>query len=463
MNSRNMPEEEELDNMFRQAADSFEPEFDPEAWRQMEQKLDATSRKPAAFGNWARKSLLALLLLLSGWVVYHLAQRETGPSSVQNKTIQSNTPPMAGTPAPIAPEKASSGNREPLLAENLAGNASATNLPVTREQTNQPTRLLRRPNAPSLSASRRKGASVRLGKQIESNRLVQPQILNNNLAGISKNLKNDAAPGQDSTLTVAENGVPTTSDPALTPGAEDSPVDSTTNQAELKEAIPESSVVLSDAAKTKPSVTADPALQKIPATFLSKVSMSLVLGPDFSTVKFVRPEKASTNVGVMLSYSFGRRWAISTGLVRARKVYGAKPEDYHMKPGYWPAGHLPDEINAVCKVLDIPLNVRYAVVVLPRQTIYVQTGLSSYIMLHEDYRYDYSNYGKPYSKHWIVPDQNRHFFQVLNLSVGYSKQIKPGISVGAEPFAKIPLAGIGAGKVNLMSLGAFFSVGYRFR
>jgi hypothetical protein len=84
-------------------------------------------------------------------------------------------------------------------------------------------------------------------------------------------------------------------------------------------------------------------------------------------------------------------------------------------------------------------------------------------MLKEDYRYDYDNYGQPYSKHWVVSNQNKHLFSVLNFSIGYYYQIKPGISVGAEPFVKIPLQGIGAGKVNLTSIGALFAVGYSFR
>ena len=458
MNSRNMPDEEELDHMFRQAADSFEPEFDPEAWRQMEQKLDKVNRPPAALGNWTRRIVLALLLLVSGIVVFHFASRETNPVSVEDKTLRKDTPALASTPEQITPDKTASGKQKPLIVEKKAGHASTT-LPAAREQTDQPTRLLRRSKARPARSSRRVSSAVQLSKQTESNKLVPPEVGNTELAKANKNLKNGFVPGQDSTLEAVSSEVPASAEPALTPGSQNSSVDSTTEHAELKEAIAESRIVSVDSAQAKKVVMADSVLKKVPVTFMSKVGISLVFGPDFSTVKFVRPEKASTNVGVLLSYAINKRWTVAAGVVRAKKVYGAKPADYHMKPGYWGTGRLPDEINAVCKVVDIPLNVRYAVVALPRHTIYVQTGLSSYLMLHEDYRYDY-NY---YSKHWIAPEQNRHFFQVLNLSVGYSKQIKPGISVGAEPFAKIPLAGIGAGKVNLASFGAFFSVSYRFR
>lgn len=217
---------------------------------------------------------------------------------------------------------------------------------------------------------------------------------------------------------------------------------------------------------TKPDAATDStksAVKEPQPQLLSKFGITLVLGPDFSTVSFVRPEKASTNVGVIVSYHFTNRWAISTGIVRARKVYGAKPDDYHPGTDYWQGRHLPDDINAVCAVLDIPVNVKYTIIMQPRQAVYVQTGLSSYFMRSEDYRYDYTNYGKPYSQHWVVKNQNQHLFRVLNVSAGYSRQVGPGISVGAEPFIKIPLAGIGAGKVNLTSMGLFFTLGYRFR
>jgi len=461
MNSRNMPEEEDLDHLFRQAADSFEPEFDPEAWRQMEQKLAATSRKPAILGKWTKRTLLALLLFLSGVVVYRFAARETAQTSGPVNTTRSKAPALSKAPEPTTPETSVAGNQERLSAKKLAEKTPIINLPATGAPTVQPTRGRQRPTKPlpvtKPTVANRPG---RRNSKFNRNPVLWPAMQSAAVPGTKSIFKNDSIKADVPTVVEVDKN-----NPAVLPGVNNSNLDSTARQAELQTGIiPDSKVASRDSVKTPTTAATDSALKKAPVTFLSNVTVSLVFGPDFSTVKFVRPEKASTNVGVLLSYSFNQRWTITSGVVRARKVYGAKPEDYHMKPGYWPAGqHLPDEINAVCKVVDIPVNVRYAVVALPRQSIYVQTGLSSYVMLHEDYRYDYSNYGKPYSKHWIVSNQNRHFFQVLNLSVGYSKQIKPGISVGAEPFVKIPLAGVGAGKVNLASLGAFFSVSYRFR
>ncbi|QNF31984.1 hypothetical protein HUW51_04300 [Adhaeribacter swui] len=478
MNSRNMPEEEELDHMFRQAADSFEPEFDPEAWREMEQKLDAANQRPAVLGTWTKRMLLALLLLVSGVTVYYFTTREPASTSMPMNATRNNAPVVTKTPEPTTPETLVPGYKEPLSAKKLADKTPTTNLPEAAEQTNQPTRLLQRPHNLAVKTLPKAGSNSRAGNngftnnQTKQNQLTVPVITNTDPAGTKDFLKNSAVAGANTPSTALNNKIgeqtnnpAQTENPAILPGANKNTIDSTAIQTELPAALmPADKVTLVDSTQANPTAEVDSALKNVPTTFMSKVSVSLVFGPDFSTVGFVKPEKASTNVGVLLSYHFSKRWAISTGAVRARKVYGAKPEDYHPGANYWPPGaHLPTSINAVCKVLDIPINVRYAVVALPRQSIYVQTGLSSYIMLHEDYRYDYWNYGKPYSKHWIVSNQNRHFFQVLNLSLGYSKQIRPGISVGAEPFVKIPLSGVGAGKVNLTSLGAFFSLGYRFR
>jgi hypothetical protein len=95
----------------------------------------------------------------------------------------------------------------------------------------------------------------------------------------------------------------------------------------------------------------------------------------------------------------------------------------------------------------------------------LNTGLSSYFMLSEDYHYYYhgSSYRKPYSKTWQVKNQNRHLFSIYNLSGLYSHRLTSAMAWGIEPFIKVPLAGVGAGRVKLASGGVAFSLSYQFR
>jgi hypothetical protein len=50
------------------------------------------------------------------------------------------------------------------------------------------------------------------------------------------------------------------------------------------------------------------------------------------------------------------------------------------------------------------------------------------------------------------------FFSVLDLSPGYSYSFNKKISLLTEPYLKIPLNGIGAGKVKLNSSGILFTL-----
>jgi hypothetical protein len=50
---------------------------------------------------------------------------------------------------------------------------------------------------------------------------------------------------------------------------------------------------------------------------------------------------------------------------------------------------------------------------------------------------------------------------VVNLSVGYERNLGRRFSWQAEPFLKLPLGGVGFGKVRLGSGGVFVSLKYK--
>lgn len=57
---------------------------------------------------------------------------------------------------------------------------------------------------------------------------------------------------------------------------------------------------------------------------------------------------------------------------------------------------------------------------------------------------------------------NQHLFAVLNLSAGYEYEAGPHWRLQAEPYVKVPLTGVGAGKVQLLSAGVYFGMKYGF-
>jgi hypothetical protein len=190
--------------------------------------------------------------------------------------------------------------------------------------------------------------------------------------------------------------------------------------------------------------------------------VGLVAAPDLTTVKFVDVERPMLNIGVVLEYRLTNRLRVSTGLLRANKQYDARREDYDWSAYPRAATRSFTWVDGACTVLDVPLNLRYDAVVRPQARLFGAVGLSSFFMQRERYTYDYTEYNKPYVWERTYVNENRHLFSVLNLSLGYERRLNTHWSLQAEPYLKLPLAGVGAGKVQLTSGGVFFGAKYGF-
>jgi hypothetical protein len=152
---------------------------------------------------------------------------------------------------------------------------------------------------------------------------------------------------------------------------------------------------------------------------------------------------------------------LRAGFYYARKLYSATPADY--KPGApLPSPDYLYRIDADCKVYEIPILLSYNFKRGKKYNLFAGAGLSSYLMKKEsyDYIYKYPGDDTEHKYNWSVSDQNRHFFSVMTLSAGYEQKIGKRLSISAEPYLKLPLSGVGEGKVKLNSAGVLFSLNY---
>jgi cytoskeletal protein RodZ len=183
--------------------------------------------------------------------------------------------------------------------------------------------------------------------------------------------------------------------------------------------------------------------------------LSAIVAPDLSYAKSAVGSKVSSNFGLLATYAFHPRLSVTTGAVYANKYYNSR--------GAGAVNYGADEhtlqINARCNVIDIPVNLNYKLLSKKAFSVSLNTGLSSYIMLKEKYDYVYSETG--YAESTVsmeIRNENRHMFGVANVAVSFDRQISPQISIGVQPFMKVPLTGIGYGKADLKSTGVSFSV-----
>ena len=196
--------------------------------------------------------------------------------------------------------------------------------------------------------------------------------------------------------------------------------------------------------------------------FRRGLNVRLALSPDFSFIPSNEVLKIGNNWAAVVEYRFNNRLSIQAGVMRSLKLYNALPSQYEWTGYYNPPSPIID-IDATCKMLDIPLNIRYDLSQKANSRWFVSTGLTTYIMLKEKYRYNYENPSDPNIKRIGWEGKTGAYpFGVLNLSAGYERQIFRRLTFQAEPFFKTPLGKVGYGKVRLATAGVFFSAKYPF-
>ncbi|MBD2767102.1 outer membrane beta-barrel protein [Hymenobacter sp. BT664] len=199
-----------------------------------------------------------------------------------------------------------------------------------------------------------------------------------------------------------------------------------------------------------------PALARTPRFYVG-----VVAGPDLTTVKFAELMSPLPNLGVTVDYRFTNRLRLTTGLLRATKHYAAKRDDYDW--GAYRARAYQkdfDEVYGTCTVLDVPLNLRYDALIQPQYRIFGSVGLSSFFMQREQYSYSYKVNNQDVLWERSVVNENRHLLGIVNVSFGYERSLNSHWSIQAEPYVKVPLGGVGLGKVQLVSGGVFFGAKY---
>ncbi len=193
--------------------------------------------------------------------------------------------------------------------------------------------------------------------------------------------------------------------------------------------------------------------------FTKSFAINFSAGPDVSAVNIDDIGKINPVFGAGLSYSIGERWNLRTGFYVEKKVYGTQATNYHPPAGFW--NYYPDlsYIDANCKVYEVPLIINYNFSQTSAHLWFVSAGISSYFMKKEEYYYTPKDPSTQYLyDSYTVENKNQHYFSSARLSGGYERKFSKTISLVAEPYINLPLAGVGYGNVKLYSTGILFSL-----
>jgi hypothetical protein len=503
--------DDELDKLFRKSSEEFDPQFDPEDWNSLKKRLDETDgRTPAA---WFRKwwPLGLLLLLISGGIASYYLLDKAGENGGKKKieTVSGLTDTKLAITEEQGPKIESQGGDTPVKTEEKA--KLETKAPVasdepkesidiavkeskvselrnsgpTPEKLNSEKKVLNRKvisrdnhlsesssksvfkaaaekSRTSLPRSRSKAGGVYL----EPNRSkVEGGDGALSLEVTSKVRKNDSSGTSASELgarqAIGSNGV--------TNVIEDermliSAANLNNRALTLDNKIPYPAVI----APVSELPAQDGALKKDEESESEKNedvespkwAVRFGYSPDLSTVGLKNFSKPGTAVSLLVEYAVWPKLYMQSGVIWSRKDYFALASSYTLsdKWGYFTK---PKSVDGECKVLEIPLNLRYDLFQGQNSRWFAGAGVSSYHMQNEVYKYNYENENDPQIKwrEW-KGKTGWYWLSHLNVSVGYEYRFSRKLSLLAEPYVRVPLKKVGYGKVNLITTGMWLSLRY---
>lgn len=189
---------------------------------------------------------------------------------------------------------------------------------------------------------------------------------------------------------------------------------------------------------------------------------TLVTGADLSSDGLTRKDNAGWNLGIMAGYNISAHWAIRTGLIRTKKNYTVNGDQYDFKYASAYPNHKLTTVSGDCAMWEIPLNVRWMARPESKISPFLSGGLSTYLMTKERYTYSFTNPYDTLRRNMGYNETKTYPLGVVHLSAGLHTRINNHLSVSIEPFAKIPLQGLGSGNLRLLSLGGYGMVHWRF-
>lgn len=481
----------DLDRLSREAAEQYDVEQSTSGWDALENRLNKElplreEKERRRFLFW----LFLIVLLAGGGLLWTMTNKTdntiqvahadsvlpTTDNSTQNTTPDANQPsPNVGIPPDGTVRPA------PADAATTPADAAANPANVTPEARTSPQKQQADQSLVKDNDNARTAPAVTIGKnKIETtapqkNNGVENQatVHNNNRSIVressTKRKNNRAGKKNDKQQDIAARDQMTGPVLNKTDNNKLKGQDAANDEHELK-----ASVVLAAGIETSrgtikapplpvPAETEKPAPPKKKEQKNRGFEIGLAAGPDMSNVKFTDMDKAGYNAGIQIGYRFSDRWSVNTGLLYTRKNYTVQGKDYTKPNNSWWQNRELHGVQGYCAMFDIPLNIRYDFSVNKKQRWFASAGASSYIMTREDYTYDYSYTGSSTIRqsYWDSDSTSTYLFSILNLSAGFERALNKRFSIQAEPYFKLPLKGLGYGKLDLNSYGIYFSVRYK--
>lgn len=177
-------------------------------------------------------------------------------------------------------------------------------------------------------------------------------------------------------------------------------------------------------------------------------------GLDITEVKFNEVKKLGYSAALIVGYRINNHWSIESGLMWDNKNYYSPGKYFDRSRTDIPTASYIHYLNGACRMYEVPLNIKYDFNSKKLSGFYISAGLSSYFMKKENYEYHAtSGSGNYYVGKRAYKNSTNNLFSVANISGGYQFIFKNNNSLRIEPYFKVPLKGLGIGKLPFSSTG----------
>ncbi len=205
--------------------------------------------------------------------------------------------------------------------------------------------------------------------------------------------------------------------------------------------------------------------KNIPNQNKKGVYVGVITGLDFSKVESTSFDNSGFDAGLLLGFRINQALSFETGIAWNNKNYLSDGKSFNTNGvrSTMPAGMVINNLESNSSLIEIPLKARFDFIRKKQSNIFLTGGVSAYIMTKEKNQYNVTMNGTAEKVSGVYKKNNYGLPAVAGFSAGYEYNFYKSLNIRIEPFLKIPLQGMGVGKLPVTSAGLQIGVTGRIK
>lgn len=182
--------------------------------------------------------------------------------------------------------------------------------------------------------------------------------------------------------------------------------------------------------------------------------VGIAAAPEWNKVKSGSFMGGGFSAGFVLGYGISQKLSLETGINWSRKQFNSEGKYFDMQEtgSSMPPGMVINCLKSTSNLIEIPVALKFNLSNGKNSFFFAKGGVSAYIITKESNDYNISMNGETKNMKAVYSEQSNALPAVVNLSLGYERCIGD-ITVSISPFLKLPLKGIGVGKLPVTGTG----------